>query len=437
MRSRSRELSSPVSQLMVAWILMIPIFIFASDGSLWFDSTSTGNTLRAGSASSFDSTTGPNLSKYYLIPVVLLIALLAAPRARQIAAASRTNAVFVVLSAYAMVSTLWSDIPLSSLLRACYLVANVVFAFYLLNRFNRGQQMQLLYYAGWIVVAASFILVLAFPQYGIGHRGVGDGGAINPWQGIFPHKNTCGVNTVYLLSASLFVPLSGNFSRVARGVFVALSLLLLAETQSRTAWIICACLFLYVGGMRLLARFQLRDRRLILVHASLAVAVLAVVGTRYYAATMYALGKDPTMDGRTTQWLAVIASIMKHPVLGYGYEALSNQMQGVAFNLSMAVGYSLPGIDSGYLNLCVGLGLIALALFVYSLIRAVMNAAVCLREKNSPYVVWCLSIVMLCVISNISERMMMNPNNLAWIMYIVACGGLSAEAARIRSAARA
>jgi hypothetical protein len=66
-----------------------------------------------------------------------------------------------------------------------------------------------------------------------------------------------------------------------------------------------------------------------------------------------------------------------------------------------------------------------------------MNAAVCLRDGNSPYVAWCVSIVMLCVISNISERMMMNPNNLAWIMYIVACGGLSAEAARVRSPTRA
>jgi exopolysaccharide production protein ExoQ len=267
-------------------------------------------------------------------------------------------------------------------------------------------------------------MALFFPRYGIGHRGAGDGGAINPWQGIFPHKNICGVNTVYLISAALYAPVSNYFSKVARASLVALSVLLIVATQSRTAWVIGACLLFYAGGIRLLGR-------------SLALVMVAAIVTQNYAAVMHSIGKDPTMDGRTTQWSAVLESIMKHPVLGYGYEPLSNPMRGEAFDLSMAVGHNLPGIDSGYLNLCIGLGLTALGLFGYSLIRAIMNAAVCLRDGNSPYVAWCVSIVMLCVISNISERMMMNPNNLAWIMYIVACGGLSAEAARVRSPTRA
>jgi exopolysaccharide production protein ExoQ len=437
MHDKSRETSDPMSHLVITWILMVPIFIFASDGSLWFDTTADGNTLTGTRMSTFDTQTVGYFGKYYLVPTALLIIFLAATRFRKIATTCRNNRVFLGLSLYAGMSCFWSEAPLASFVRSGYLFANVVFALYLLTRFARGQQLRLLYYAGWIIVTTSIFLAIFIPQYGIGHRGVGDGGAMNPWQGIFPHKNTCGVNVVYLLSAALYAPVSGWIAKAARALYVVLSLVLLAECQSRTSWIICACLFSYIGLMYLLAKFRMRDRLVLLTSALLLFAFLSTVITQYYSDIMYAIGKDPTMDGRTTQWIAVLDSIMKRPVLGYGYEAFfSGGLHGEAFNLSQAVGYALPGIDSGYLNLWIGLGVVALCLFVYSAIRAIKDATFCLQNKSSAYIAWCLSIVMLCLISNVSERMMMNPNNLAWIMYMVACGGLSAEATRIRAAGK-
>ena len=222
--------------------------------------------------------------------------------------------------------------------------------------------MRLLIILGWIAITLSIAVAIGAPGYGIDHRGLGTAG---DWIGIFVHKNSCAIVATYLLSVALFIPIRGSSARISRVTFVALALLLIAMTRSRTAWIGTAVLLIYTIVVRLLPKFERKSRRVVVVCGSAAVILAVVALAQNYAAIVYAIGKDPTMTGRTEIFRSVVVSAMKQPALGYGYWAFFNGLKGESANASLASGWVLPTVDNGYLGLWVELGAVGLVLFLF------------------------------------------------------------------------
>ena len=73
--------------------------------------------------------------------------------------------------------------------------------------------------------------------------------------------------------------------------------------------------------MKTLHRFRKKDYFVvcILLLGALSVAAVMIVATPDLLFSL--LGKDATLTGRTGIWSAVIDSIAKRPLLGYGYQA--------------------------------------------------------------------------------------------------------------------
>jgi len=160
---------------------------------------------------------------------------------------------------------------------------------------------------------------------------------------------------------------------------------------------------------------------------------LAISVSQYSTAILAVLGKDSTVSGRTDIFKNVFGSIIKHPVLGYGYMAFFNGGGGESSDVSLYSRVVLPTVDNGYLGVWLDLGGIGLGLFALTLIRAIRDAIYCFRNNMASDINWYVSIIVLAVVSNTAERMIMIPNYLAWIMYVMACMGLNTEARGIRS----
>jgi O-antigen ligase len=77
------------------------------------------------------------------------------------------------------------------------------------------------------------------------------------------------------------------------------------------------------------------------------------------------------------------------------------------------------------------LGMAGIALVVASLLRCLRDARTCLRAAT-PMTEWHIGIIVLTLLSNISEMTIMYPNYLAWIMYMMAAVGLNEQARRIQ-----
>jgi O-antigen ligase len=306
-------------------------------------------------------------------------------------------------------------------------MVNTLFAFYLYARFSREQQMTLFLLLGWICLVLNIILALFFPQFGLS---VSTAGA---WRGIYVHKNRCSMMTIVFLSCAFYAPAITLFSKVLRMIYVALSVFLVIMAQSATGAISLVFLLGYVVVMKATERFYLKERRLSVVLLVSVALASTVIGVLYLGDLAYILGRDPTLSGRTAIWAASMVSILKRPLLGYGYMSFWMGYQGESTNASLATGSSLPGAHNGFLEVWLTLGGLGLGLVVYAFISAFRNASYCFRAGNPRYFIWCLCIVFLQVVMSIDESgTLIGPNMLFWILFILAGVGLADGARHLR-----
>jgi exopolysaccharide production protein ExoQ len=310
------------------------------------------------------------------------------------------------------------------------LVANIAFAFYLLECFSTNDLLKLLLMAGTIAVIGSLLLIVFLPQYGLQHR---DTVAAGAWEGIFGQKNTCGVVLTYLLLPAFFVQIKSRSARIFRSSYVAVVLVIIAMSRSANAWIDCAVCIISVLTMRFLVRMP---RKQILATVFILVGIAAIAGVSvylYFDQLMYALGKDPTLTGRTIIWSSVISSAMKRPLLGYGYNAFWASLQGESANTVLLMHW--PGMayaENGVLELWLELGAVGVVLYLLVFFRAVKDAAYCFMRKPSPAVMWYISILVVTAVSNIGGGELMSNSDLRIIVSLVAFVGLRREARRAR-----
>ena len=332
--------------------------------------------------------------------------------------------VFATLSAWGLLSCLWSQFPLVSLEWAPVAALNTIFAFYLYRRFSPEQQIRLLLILGWICLGLSILVSVCFPRYGT--LGYGS------WRGIYPQKNMCSITTTLLLLGALYVPATSQLSQLFRVVYVGLSVLLIVMTQSATGKISLVCLAAYLLTTRLGSKVRAQEKRIVLIIGTLLTLVLVVAGIYYERYIALFLGKDQTLTGRTEIWQALIPVIMKHPIVGYGYRAFWRGYEGESASVAYANHWAVTSAHNGFLEVWLTLGAVGVILVVYSLLRAIRDACVCLRAGRCPYLGWYACIIFLVIVTSVDEGELVMPNNLMWILYMIACVGLSEGARRSR-----
>ncbi len=423
MRCSNLYSDPPVLDLAVSWVLMIPLVCFASYGMPWFGAGS-GNELSArfGSMASAETGAAENIAVTILLFVV--VSALVFPWLKSVIGLCRKDKAFAAIAAWVILSCLWSQFPTVSLEWAPVAALNVIFAFYLYRRFNPDQQIRLLLLLGWMCLGLSIVLSVFFPVHGVDYKGA--------WRGMYPQNNMCSMMTIFLLAAALYAPATSFFLKATRVVYVGLSAFLVVMTQSATGRITLAFLLAYFVATRFASEFRARDRGIVLIGATVIALAFVAVGVANAKEMSLLMGKDPTLTGRTEIWQAVIPSIMKHPILGYGYKAFWRGYQGESANVSLASHWTVASAHSGFLEIWLTLGAVGVALVLYSLLRAVRDAFVCLSGGQSPYLAWYACIVFLTIFTNVDEGELVIPNSLMWILYILACVGLSEGARKIR-----
>jgi exopolysaccharide production protein ExoQ len=417
----------PVSQLIVSWLLMIPLFFFACRGILWFQAAGGNSFGPTGFNTLAAAKSGGEVAVF--LTVFLSVLLLLITRLISVLEICWNNWVFVVLALYAMASCAWSQFPTRSLQFGIYIAFNILFAFYLHSRFRPQALMKLFALLGWIVVLSSIMFAVALPKYGIDHRIYTAGS----WQGVFIYKNTCSVMATFLLSVAFYMPVYSLRGKLLRAAYVLLTVFLVLMTRARTGWILLAVLLAYVVIMKLVGSFKAGDRMAVVVLLAMVFTVLAVVCALYSREMFVALGKDPTLTGRTEIWKLSVDSAMKRPLFGYGYRAFwTGTLQGESAHIALLEKWTVTGAHNGLLETWLDLGLIGVGMVLIALAVGVRNGVTCLKHGTTPHAKWYLSIIVMTIVSNIAEMTLMFPNYLTWIMCVLACVGLAHESKQIR-----
>lgn len=397
------------------WLLMIPLLYFATDGALLLK-----NKGSAGEFSTNTDATGGTLGKVEQLLVWGLVCFLMSPALPRLArAAIRQKAIsgFIVL---AFASIAWSPDPVDALRRSVLIGLTLLFGICLAECYTPREQMLLILLTGVAAVLASFFVVAVAPSYAYGYQG--------EWKGIFGHKNGLGIYLIFLMSPVFFMRLKRSLLGIAMVCMVSLAAVLVIMSESRTGWLLAFVFGCYVCAYKLIDRFCRRDAKLLSITVMSVAGLLITFAVARYDTLVGLLGKSADFSGRFEIWQAVALAISKHPYLGYGYGGFWGDSHGESMNVELAVGFPLGHAHNGYLNLWLQLGVLGLALFLWSLISAARNGIRSLNLPEHSYAAWCLGILLFVVMGNLDESFIMKYNSLATMVYVMACVGLSKSA---------
>jgi O-antigen ligase len=131
------------------------------------------------------------------------------------------------------------------------------------------------------------------------------------------------------------------------------------------------------------------------------------------------LGRDATLTGRTAIWSAVVDAIQARPWFGYGYGVFwRGGLQGDAIDVLTAIHWSgLMQAQSGYLDLCLDLGLVGFAVFLSGCGAAVWRGLKLFRSASTRAAKWPLIFLIFFLAYNIVEGSLLQLYTFMWVPY--------------------
>jgi exopolysaccharide production protein ExoQ len=415
---------APIHQQVVNWLLMLPLLNMVAKGSLSFLSPPA---TAFNYQNAYLANTAPGIRPQVVINL-LLLGTFALAGNRKVWRVLIENRLLLMSLVFAAVSVLWSEAPVLTLRMAVEVTLTTLFACYLNAKMSTERLMNLLMLLGLVAAGLSVILVIFKPQYGI-FQGYA-GGA---WQGISTHKNTLGLSMAFLLTPVFFVkkPIAVKIGYAAPLFF------LVVMSQSRGAWLETAGMLLFVAWLATFRRLNSKESlafAMVTITVGIGVVVFGVTHSAMFAAF---LGKDPTLTGRTVIYSAVLESIFKHPLLGYGFGAFW-KFNPESLNIALSVNWINIGYaENGLLDLWLQVGAVGVGLVVLMFAKAIRQATKLIRSQYyTPRVGWFSSVIVLELLANVAGGWLMAGSAIDWLLTLVACLGLANEVRSINTSRR-
>jgi O-antigen ligase len=206
--------------------------------------------------------------------------------------------------------------------------------------------------------------------------------------------------------------------RLLPAIALALSSGLVLATQSKTSLL---CLMLGVG---VIAGFWTlrRGGAAFAVAAVWIAVVLAGLGVwvweTHSVAVLEALGKDPSLTGRTEIWDALMRKVAERPWTGYGYGAFWGKDSIPADWVRKETQWPVPSAHNGWIDLLVQLGwpgaiLVGTVMATATVITLLRSAGAGVREGW-----WALGFLVAFIALSLSESILLTHQSLPWVLFM-------------------
>lgn len=221
------------------------------------------------------------------------------------------------------------------------------------TRFGREPTFDLFRHFCIGMIFLNLVYLAAFPQFAI--MGGGQGA-----RGLFVHKNGFGP-----AMAVACVAVFPNWWRFDIGNIIAAVAAVLAFgfvliSLAAAAYVMLASApFLYMG-LKFVLRMQHKNTRSILVVTFVLFSVSAAAfGYLYlFEVVLEALGKDPTLTGRTKMWEVLLETASAHPFFGHGFGVFSQPAAFLPFQGAFreAFGWGASSTHNSYIEILLNCG---------------------------------------------------------------------------------
>jgi O-antigen ligase len=294
----------------------------------------------------------------------------------------RANLPIMLFFLYCGSSVLWSDYPAIAFKRWFKALGDIVMVLIVLTDPDRLAAIKrLLARATFLLISLSILFIKYIPGVGKGFKSYG----LPIYFGVTTNKNLLGGICLIFGLASLWRFLAAFRDResthrtrclIVHGVLLAMVLWLFSEASSMTS---ISCFLL---GSFLIAATSFRAvvRRPWVVH-SLVTAVVCVSFSVLFLdvskTAFEAMGKDPTLTGRTAIWHLVL-SLSGNPLLGTGFESfwLGPRLEKIYSVYS----WHPNEAHNGYIEVFLNLGWIGVALLAILIVKGYRSVVLGLRR---------------------------------------------------------
>lgn len=337
-----------------------------------------------------------------------------------------------VLAVLVIASTAWSQFPLFTIRRSLPFALAGLFGLNLAVRFPVRRQLSILWMAMTVLAIGTAVLAVCFPSIGLdaspGHR--------QDWQGVFTQKNACG-RMMVLATAVVLAEWRISLLKI---ISLLAFLFVLFMSGSRGAWVIEAVVVALCVLLAVAKRLDSRSRVMLAVATACLLAILACAVWYFLPVLLSMIGRDATLTGRTQIWKQVWRFILQRPALGWGYAAFWRGIEGESFKVVAAVRFIVFHAHNGFLEIWLELGLLGLALFALSYLRAWQKLWPTLRSGDIDRGIWMVLVLVLIALYDLDENTLLIYNGLFWVLYVATLVNielLSAEDRFSRSLSRA
>jgi exopolysaccharide production protein ExoQ len=411
------------------WGLLLLLLYFALDGVSPFVNEPTAT--RAVATSSAGGVLVDRASKLVMIFACMVFVVHRRKLVRRMSMQMKLVTSFPIL---ALLLSPFSQMPTRTISSGALLLGSILLLYYIMVRYTLDQVLELWLVLGTATMMASIVFALVLPQYGLDQMG----GHSDAWKGIFCAKNYLGNMALFFLTGAVSYRPRTAFLRFVRFSEIIFCLTAIAFSRAATAYMLTAVYVIYFVILRSLRVFRKKDYFLVCVIFAVTLSAAIAVIVLWPDFLFELLGKDVTLTGRTGIWDAVLDSILKRPLLGYGYQAFWLGLEGESYRVILAVSWMLAQAQNGFLDVMLETGVAGLAIVVLVFGFAFRDGVACLfqsvDQRQLRAVEWYLAIVVLTLIYNLDESFLFEPKHLGSMMFVLACVGLKIEWLRLQAA---
>jgi exopolysaccharide production protein ExoQ len=409
------------------WALLLLLLYFALDGVSPFVNEPTAT--RAVATSSAGGVLTDRLGKLLMFAFCMIFAMQRHQSVRRLSMQMKLVTSFPIL---ALLLSPLSQLPTRTISSGALLLGSILLLYYIMSRYQLDQVLELLFVLGAGTVVASIVFAVALPQYGLDQMG----GHSSAWKGIFSAKNYLGNMALFFLTVTVSYRARTPFLQAARVSQIVFCLTAIAFSRAATAYMLTAVYMGYFVTLKSLHNFRKKDYFVVSFFLLAAFLIVTVVIVAWPDFLFTLLGKDVTLTGRTEIWSAVLDSVAKRPLLGYGYQAFWLGLQGESYRVILAVSWVLAQAQNGFLDVMLEMGVAGLTIVLLVFAFAFRDGLVCLFQSCDQTqlraVEWYLAIVILTLFYNLDESFLFDPKHLGSMMFLLACVGLRIEWLRLR-----
>ncbi len=373
--------------------------------------------LRQLSGFEFSAERGDIVSQAVFLSIELITFFLLALRWKLAWRVGTQNLPLLLLIIYAFASIFWSANFSVSFRRGIAMLGTALFGIYLVTRYSVREQIQLLVWGLTIAATLSLAAAVMIPSLGI----TPDGPNMGNWRGIFTQKNTLG--RMMGLNAVLSFAIASTEHRYRYWLLFSLSVGLIILARSTTPLLSLLAAVLLISLYSFIYR---RWPRMMIVPVIIVILFLGMVGFATITANLDflfgILGKDMTLTGRTQLWSTVweIATETDfHRWFGFGYSGFWLGTNGDSARIWHIFTWKPNHAHNGLLDIWLDLGFVGVALFNITLLSAVIRSIQRIGELHRAENIWPFLFLVYFLIVNITQGVVMRPNNLFWVLFVI------------------